>query len=115
MGVIFWVSSSSDPYQVVPDNVSVSDDSIGRVAHIFEFTILTILTGNAFLSGRNLTVNAAIKTFTFSFSYAILDELHQSIVPDRTFQFMDLGLDLVGNLLGFSIIVFIFPLFRRMK
>lgn len=115
MGVIYWVSSSSDPYQVVPDAVSVSDEIIGRVAHIFEFAILTILTCKAFLSGGKLIISIVIKTFAFSFSYAIFDELHQSIVPERTFQFIDLGLDLVGILLGIGIIVWIFPLFRRMK
>jgi VanZ family protein len=115
MGVIFWVSSSSDPYQVVPESVSVSDESIGRIAHIFEFSMLALLTSNAILSGRDPTLNSAIKVFLFSISYAIFDELHQSIVPERTFQFIDLGLDLVGILLGIVIIVYIFPLFRRKK
>jgi VanZ family protein len=115
MGVIYWISSSSDPYQVVPDPVSVSDETIGRVAHIFEFTILTILTCNAFHSRGQLIINAVKKAFVFSFSYTIFDELHQSVVPERTFQFIDLGLDMVGILLGIGIIVWIFPLFRRMK
>ena len=115
MGAIFWVSSTSDPYQVVPDSVSVSDESIGRVAHVFEYSVLAILTSNAILSGREPTLSASIKTLLFSISYAMFDELHQSLVPERTFQFIDLGLDLVGILLGIGITVCIFPLFKRKK
>jgi VanZ family protein len=115
MGVIYWVSSSSDPYQIVPDSVSVSDENIGRVAHVFEFIILTILASNAILSGKKPKLSAVIKTFLFSTSYAVFDELHQSIVPERAFQFIDLGLDLVGILLGIGIIVCMFPLSRRIK
>jgi len=115
MSVIFWVSSSSDPYKVVPDSVSVSDESIGRVAHILEFSILAILTSNAIRSSKKLIVKTIIKTLLFSISYAIFDEIHQSIVPERTFQIIDLILDLVGILLGISITVFFFPLDRRKK
>jgi VanZ family protein len=100
MGVIYLVSSSSDPFAVIPDNASASDENIGRVAHILEYAILAVLTANAILKGRQLSRKDVINIFIFSISYALFDELHQNSIPDRSFQLLDLGLDAIGTLVG---------------
>ena len=111
--MIYTVSSNSYPYRVIPPNVSISDETIGRVAHIFEYAILAILTGKAILSGKKLSPRHVINIFLFSISYALFDEFHQNMVPERSFQFLDLGLDVVGTLLGIGIITCYFSLNSR--
>ena len=53
MVVIYTYSASGDPFQVVPQNITVPDEIIGRIAHIFEFTVLSILIGRAIFEDNN--------------------------------------------------------------
>ncbi len=111
--MIYTVSSNSYPYRVIPSDVSIPDETIGRVAHVFEYAILAILIGKAILSGRRLSARDAINIFLFSISYAMFDEFHQNMVPERSFQFLDLGLDVVGTLLGIGFFTCYFSLNSR--
>jgi len=113
MVVIYTVSSYSYPYRVIPPDVSIPNETIGRVAHIFEYAILAVLTGRAILSGKNLSARDAINILLFSISYALFDEFHQNMVPERSFQFLDLGLDVVGTILGTGFITYYFSLTSR--
>ena len=113
MAVIYTVSSNSYPYRVISPDVSIPNETIGRVAHIFEYAILAVLTGRAILMGRKLSVRNAIKIFLFSISYAMFDEFHQNMVPERSFQSFDLGLDVVGSLLGIGFITCYFSMNSR--
>jgi VanZ family protein len=113
MVVIYTVSSNSYPYRVIPSDVSIPIETIGRVAHIFEYAILAVLTGRAILLGKKLSPRDVINIFLFSISYAMFDEFHQNMVPERSFQFLDLGLDVVGTLLGTGFIAYYFSLTSR--
>ncbi len=104
MTMIYAVSSDSYPYRIIPSDVSIPDETIGRIAHIFEYTILAVLTGRAVIMRRRLSSRGIIKITLISISYGLFDELHQNLVPERSFQFLDLGLDIVGILLGIGII-----------
>ena len=113
MAVIYAVSSDSYPYRIIPPEVSITNETIGRIAHIIEYAILAVLTGRAVISGRTLTSGGIIKITLISSSYGLFDELHQNLVPERSFQFLDLGLDVVGILLGIGIIACYFSLISK--
>ena len=102
MGVIFLVSSVSNPYSVVPDSLRVPHEILGRYLHVLEFAVLALLVTRAFFLQGNLISRGRVMSaaFILSQSYSLLDEVHQSFVPGRTFQVLDLSLDLAGTLLG---------------
>ncbi len=109
MVVIYTFSASSDPFQVVPPNITIPDEIIGRIAHVFEFAILAILVGRAIMDGKDISWSSLTRIFLFSISYGLFDELHQSLIPGRAFQLSDLGLDVFGVLVGISLFAFSKP------
>lgn len=115
MGVIYIVSSISNPYIVIPETVGVSDELIGRFSHVIEYSIL------AFLAVRALGLEASkvkelrvlVYSFLISLAYSFLDEIHQSFVPRRTFQILDLSFDFFGILIGLAVGYNIFVLKKK--
>lgn len=127
MGVIFWGSASPNPYQVLPDGWTgrcaqiiawerlaravCQNEFGGNLSHILEYAILGYLINQALapqVRGENLNLSEQ-KTIGFANSFfalgatilfGISDEIHQVFIPERTFQFFDLGLDLIGAALG---------------
>ncbi len=111
--MITWVSSISNPFVIVPEDALASNEVLGRIAHVSEFAILALLVGRAFnedwIAKRRLVAKALVVCIVF----AVFDELHQRIVPERSFQFFDLGLDSVGIVLG--LVGYLFLLSRMQK
>ena len=63
MAVIYTFSASSDPFQVVPQNITIPDGIIGRIAHVFEFAILAILVGRAIMDGNEISWSSLTRIF----------------------------------------------------
>jgi VanZ family protein len=88
MALIFYLSAQSDPGPEVPGVMRM-------VAHAGEFGLLTVLWAwalrPALALGRAAFVAAAI-----AFAYAISDEYHQSFVPGRHGDPLDVAIDSVG-------------------
>ena len=109
MCIIFYLSSqtadessktSGSFISIIYDYLGVflSQDQIRTLAHFSEFALLGFLTNNVFFSKTNKT-----KTFISIISawcYAWTDEIHQIFVDGRTFQLIDLAVDLIGITLG---------------
>jgi VanZ family protein len=90
MGAIYLLSSTSDLRwaRQVPDTL----------LHGTEFFVLAVLVARA-LNGGLLTPMAPagyLWTFVLSAHYALLDELHQALVPERVSSVLDLLADLAG-------------------
>ena len=79
-----------------------------KFAHTGVYFILSILVLNLFLQIRNrLDIKFVVVSVVLCFVYACTDEFHQLYVEGRTGQFMDVGIDTIGAVLGailFSII-----------
>lgn len=75
------------------------EELIRSVAHMLEFTGLSVLIFNAAYATWE-----SRKTFLIAFAgtvlYAITDEIHQIFVEGRAFQFTDILIDSTGALLG---------------
>ncbi|PYG87797.1 VanZ family protein [Ruminiclostridium sufflavum DSM 19573] len=58
---------------------------------------------------------SGVITFTFCEVYAFTDELHQLLVPGRTFQLLDLGMDAAGILSAILLVLLIHAFKKRRK
>lgn len=69
-----------------------------EVMHIIEFLILGFFMINV-LKNYNLK-SYVIISIMLCFIYATTDEVHQAFIPARTFQYLDIFMDLIGITLG---------------
>lgn len=79
--------------------IEIIHNPIRECMHAFEYFVLGILVMNV-LSNNNIKNNIIIISVSLCFIYATTDEIHQVFVPNRTFEYLDIFLDLVGSLLG---------------
>lgn len=91
MAVIFMGSSLSDP-GTPPGGLSYG------AVHVTEYAILgaLVLRARARASWRGVTLAAAVWAFALSTAYGLSDEWHQSFVPGREPQLLDLAADAAG-------------------
>ena len=96
---------------VVVTNKDISKDNLNSIVnglnkplrkcmHSFVFFILVILFINAFNNSNVRNYKCYLFSIFFSFMYACFDEFHQLYVVGRTGQFMDIGIDMIGVLIG---------------
>ena len=75
-----------------------SADFIRTLAHFCEYAGFGFLVHNLIFALKYKL--KPLLCVLFSFGYAITDEIHQIFVPGRTFQLIDLTVDLGGIILG---------------
>lgn len=75
-----------------------SSHTIRTLAHFCEYAGLGFLVHNLIFAIKDKL--KPFLTVLFSFGYAITDEIHQLFVPGRSFQLIDLTVDLGGMMLG---------------
>ena len=83
------------------NNINYVDNILREMMHFIEYFIFGILLINCFNQykiDRKITIS-----ITISFIYIVLDEIHQIFVPGRAFEYLDIGLDLSGAILGIFI------------
>lgn len=94
MAAIFVLSAQSDP--------GADPGAVGRIlAHAGEFAVLTALWSWALWP--SLGPRATVVAVGVSLAYAVADELHQSFVPGRDSD----PLDVVVDAIGISVAVFL--------
>lgn len=100
-GLIFVLSAQPGLRISSDDNV---DAPARHVAHGFVYTVLVLLIIHGMGQlGRPLTVRTAVIAGVLGVGYGITDEVHQTFVPDRTGQAIDVGYDAVGVGVGLII------------
>ena len=83
------------------NNINYVDNILREMMHFIEYFIFGILLINCFNQykiDRKITISIMI-----SFIYIVSDEIHQIFVPGRAFEYLDIGLDLSGAILGIFI------------
>lgn len=112
MAGIFYFSSRPDPLGFLPP--SAHGTGINRLAHIGEYAGLAALLYRALAGGQQGTKRPApgnphaahphrssnrrvfALSFALALAYAVLDELHQKLVPGRGGELLDIGCDVIG-------------------
>lgn len=95
LGLIFYLSAQPDFPRPQSD---LLEDLLGIGAHMFLFGVLAVLWARAMQGQRRTLVLA----FLLTMIYALLDEFHQSFVPGRTADPLDLVFDGVGAAIGLT-------------
>jgi hypothetical protein len=114
MAGIFYFSSRPDPLDFLPSSGHGID--IDKVSHIGEYAGLAALLHRALSSSRGVDREKGKSeaegqgdnsaplhrrrqleaVFALALAYAVLDELHQELVPGRGLELADIGYDLAG-------------------
>lgn len=100
MGVIFVLSSQSG-LRVSDDNAV--DRPFRIVAHLATYAFLAGLLLYAVGGPRAPSLRALAGALVLTLLYAISDELHQAFVPARRGRVEDIGIDLVGAIIGLAV------------
>lgn len=109
--LIFLISSIPEPTAMIASGLSspsgaaaasriATIDVLSFIVHFLLFLVLGFLMGRAFSGTQIIALPALLAAFELSFLYAILDEFHQTFVPGRGFDFVDILMDVFGILVG---------------
>lgn len=91
------------------DNIiEIIHNPLRECMHAFEYFVLGILVINL-LKQYGVKKNIVLISILLCFIYSVTDEIHQLFVPNRTFEYLDIFLDLIGSLLG----SYIFKIVRK--
>ncbi len=83
----------------------VWDFILRKIAHMTEYFILVFLLYRAFRGSFNLaTFYLILWSFSLSFLYASLDEVHQAFVPKRCSSPLDVFIDIAGIIAFFILL-----------
>lgn len=120
--LIFLTSANPNPYEPLPDgwetaptlpaNSAVESQGIsrverlGRYLHVGEYLVLAALMARALVWEKSLHVSLLAWAFRLSAFFALFDEIHQYFIPGRTFQLLDLALDIFGAIIGLGLYSF---------
>ena len=102
LGYFFWGDFKKQP-DFVPNPFGTS------INHALAFFYLSIVGLISYMKGNNFK-----KTVIFLLILSIVLELSHSIIPNRSFQFLDLSGNLVGTLLAI-VIIFIYRNWKNGK
>jgi len=107
MGLIFYVSAQAD----LPHHPEETWDLIlKKLGHFSEYGILAVLVFWASVQdAESIRTRAVLGAFAFTALYALSDEIHQSFVPGRDSQLLDVALDAVGAGLALLVVSRLLP------
>jgi VanZ family protein len=94
MGAIFYLSSL--PVAPLPSDVS------DKAAHLVSYAGLAVIVTRAFIGGLPAPVplRHAFLALLVTVAYGVSDEIHQSFVPTRSADLLDVYADCGGALIG---------------
>ncbi len=84
---------------------------IRKAGHFSEYAVMGLLAARAFSTSAKefLQQHWWLVSFITLLAYALLDELHQSFVPERTASIYDSAIDVIGGITA----LFVYKLWRR--
>jgi len=111
-GLVFWVPLFISMYFAFTSRVhSITSDYSDVVLHAFAFTYLTASLGLAHFRNASRYLAAV-----WMVAYALFIECVQYFLPARSFELGDLGVDVVGILVGLILLrIVILPLLSRLQ
>lgn len=95
-GAIFWASSRSRPFPFLPQGLLEAD----KLLHAGAYAVLAGLVLCALPRGRLGGARAVVIAVLVAVLYGATDEWHQSFVPNRSADPLDLAADAAGAIAG---------------
>jgi VanZ family protein len=104
--LILWIFPSLSEAQVAGIHFVIR-----KAGHFSEYAVMGLLAARAFSTSAKefLRQHWWLVSFITLLAYALLDELHQSFVPERTASIYDSAIDVIGGITA----LFVFKLWRR--
>jgi VanZ family protein len=93
--------------ETLASNIAVFDRIqfiVRKLAHMFLYTILSILVSLIAVTYDFRQDNKAIFSFAVCFLYAISDEIHQLFIGGRSGRIFDVGVDTIGIVIGIMLV-----------
>lgn len=108
---VIWALSS------IPDLKSglEQDFILRKLAHGFEFAVLTILILRALPRPKSGTWLRLVGAGILALEYAAIDEIHQGFVPGREPSIRDVGIDALGVIAGLLLFSLASALYQKNK
>lgn len=100
MALIFV--ASAQPKGVVPD-FGAHDWGVKKTAHVLGYALLGVAYLRGLAGGRPPTWRQAALAVALAALYGATDEYHQSFVPDRGANLLDVGIDTLGATVGVGV------------
>jgi VanZ family protein len=98
MGIIFWLSSQPQPFDL-PE--PLLQTLVSKGGHMIGYAGLSVLWGRALAARRAWPERRTLAlAFLLAVLYAISDEVHQTFVPGRNGSPVDVLIDATGAVLG---------------
>lgn len=108
---IFALSSIPEPLDQTPSAIALALQAmrflgltmVGVLSFIIHFSlylVLGFLAVRALIAEKDITLPTLLAAFALCFLYALSDEFHQTFVPGRGFEWIDLLADGVGSVVG---------------
>ena len=94
LGLIFYLSSLPQLVEITPFS------GFDKLAHVGEYAILSWLLSRALRRASPFGQHAALIAVLFATLYGISDEFHQSFVPGRSVELLDVVCDAGGAILA---------------
>jgi VanZ family protein len=85
---------------------------IRKMAHVTIYALLGFFILNAFVE-ESITKPMVMHSFFIALIYAISDEIHQTFIPARSGNVIDVLIDSVGILIGLSLFIKVKPHFTK--
>ena len=102
MGIIFYLSSI--PSLKSGASVIFVEIILRKIAHLMEYAILAFLIFRIFFINKQcLFLKSLLISLLIIFLYSVGDEVHQLFVEDRAGKIIDVGIDLIGGIIGLLI------------
>ena len=88
---------------------------VRKSAHFILFCLLSILCFIVIYEIKKSVKISTLVSFSITFIYACIDEIHQLFIPGRESQIKDVLIDSIGAIIGLIVINLIFMLKNRIK
>ena len=88
---------------------------VRKSAHIILFCFLSVLCFIVIYEIKKNVKIATVVSFSITFIYACIDEIHQLFIPGRGSQIKDVLIDSIGAIMGLIVINLIFMLKNKIK
>ena len=96
-------------------NSSNSQFIVRKSAHVILFCLLSVLCFIVIYEIKKSVKISTLVSFSITFIYAFIDEIHQLFIPGRGSQIRDVLIDSIGAIMGLIFINLIFMLKNRIK
>ena len=108
-------ATDSTHEQKVESFVDNNQGRIRRAAHFGIFMLLGVLLSVATLySIKKIWIRATLP-FAVALLFPFIDELYQISIPGRAFEWKDVGLDILGGIIGCALVYLIFVIVKVVK